>query len=241
FDLGEFDQKGTIATKYGTKDDYLAAIRALKAVGIAPIADIVLNHKANGDALETFNVLQVDPNDRQTPISEPFEIEAWTHFKFPGRANTYSDFKWHWYHFSGTDYDARNQETGVYMILGDNKGWADDNTVDNENGNYDYLMFTDIDYSHPDVLAHTYDWMDWFVKTTGVAGFRLDAIKHIDQNVMRDLMQHAQEAYGQDFYIFGEYWNGDFTAKNNYLIGTEFTFDLVDVGLHMNFYQAGQA
>jgi alpha-amylase len=23
FDLGEFDQKGTVATKYGTKDDYL--------------------------------------------------------------------------------------------------------------------------------------------------------------------------------------------------------------------------
>ncbi|MDQ0222206.1 alpha-amylase [Streptococcus moroccensis] len=241
FDLGEFDQKGTIATKYGTKDEYLDAIKALKNVGIFPIADVVLNHKANGDGLETFKVLRMDPNDRQTPISEPFEIEAWTHFKFPGRGNTYSDFKWHWYHFSGTDFDAKNQESGVYMILGDNKGWADNETVDSENGNYDYLMFTDIDYGHPDVLAHTHDWMDWFVKTTGVAGFRLDAIKHIDQNVMKDLMQHAKEHYGESFYVFGEYWNSDFDAKDSYLNETEFTFDLVDVALHMNFYQAGLA
>ena len=30
FDLGEFDQKGTVRTKYGFKDDYLQAIQALK-------------------------------------------------------------------------------------------------------------------------------------------------------------------------------------------------------------------
>jgi alpha-amylase len=30
FDLGEFNQKGSIATKYGTKEDYLAAINSLK-------------------------------------------------------------------------------------------------------------------------------------------------------------------------------------------------------------------
>ncbi|MEY8463375.1 alpha-amylase [Streptococcus merionis] len=241
FDLGEFDQKGTVPTKYGTKDEYLAAIKALKDAGIAPIADIVLNHKANGDALETFTVLRMDPTDRQTPISEPFEIEGWTNFNFPGRGNTYSDFKWHWYHFSGTDYDARHQETGVYMILGDNKGWADNDTVDNENGNYDYLMFTDIDYSHPDVREHTREWMEWFVTTTGISGFRLDAIKHIDLNVMKELIQHAQKAYGDEFYVFGEYWKSDFDAKDEYLKDTEFAFDLVDVAFHMNFYQASLA
>ena len=33
FDLGEFDQKGTVRTKYGFKDDYLQAIQALKMQG----------------------------------------------------------------------------------------------------------------------------------------------------------------------------------------------------------------
>ena len=34
FDLGEFDQKGTVRTKYGFKEDYLQAIQALKEAGI---------------------------------------------------------------------------------------------------------------------------------------------------------------------------------------------------------------
>ena len=37
YDLGEFDQKGTVRTKYGTKDEYLAAIEAFhKKEKIAP-------------------------------------------------------------------------------------------------------------------------------------------------------------------------------------------------------------
>lgn len=52
YDLGEFDQKGTVPTKYGTKDEYLAAIDALHAHGIRVIADIVLNHKMGGDETE---------------------------------------------------------------------------------------------------------------------------------------------------------------------------------------------
>ena len=35
YDLGEFGQKGTVATKYGTKDELLAAIRALHGAGLA--------------------------------------------------------------------------------------------------------------------------------------------------------------------------------------------------------------
>lgn len=40
FDLGEFNQKGTVRTKYGFKEDYLQAIQALKAQGIQPMADV---------------------------------------------------------------------------------------------------------------------------------------------------------------------------------------------------------
>ena len=51
YDLGEFDQKGTIKTKYGSKDEYLEAIIALKQAGIESYADIVLNHKMGADFL----------------------------------------------------------------------------------------------------------------------------------------------------------------------------------------------
>ena len=52
YDLGEFDQKGSVRTKYGTKGEYLDAIETLKKNDIKPIADIVLNHKMGADSTE---------------------------------------------------------------------------------------------------------------------------------------------------------------------------------------------
>ena len=49
FDLGEFNQKGSIRTKYGTKDNYLSAIRSCRSYGIEVYADAVFNHKIGGD------------------------------------------------------------------------------------------------------------------------------------------------------------------------------------------------
>lgn len=240
FDLGEFDQKGSIRTKYGLKEEYLNAIRVLKDYGIAPIADVVLNHKAAADQTETFSVIEVDPNDRTTAISEPFTIKGWTHFTFPGRQKQYNDFEWHWYHFTGTDYDAKRRKSGIYLIQGDNKGWADDELVDNENGNYDYLMYADLDFKHPDVIKNLYDWVCWFIETTGVAGFRLDAIKHIDSFFMRNFIRDILAKYGDNFHVFGEFWNGDEEANNEYLENINYRFDLVDVRLHNNLFDASR-
>ena len=69
FDLGEFNQKGTIRTKYGTKADYLEAISALKSNGIEPLADVILNHKAAADHTETFKVVEVAPEGQRSSVS----------------------------------------------------------------------------------------------------------------------------------------------------------------------------
>src|SRR5436309_2983883 len=53
YDLGEFDQKGTVRTKFGTKAEYLNCIKKMQASGIKVLADIVLNHKHGGDQKET--------------------------------------------------------------------------------------------------------------------------------------------------------------------------------------------
>src|SRR5699024_6756310 len=54
FDLGEFDQKGGIATKYGTKEELLEAIEELHKYNIQVYADVVLNHKGGADGTEQF-------------------------------------------------------------------------------------------------------------------------------------------------------------------------------------------
>ena len=240
FDLGEFDQKGTVRTKYGFKEDYLQAIQALKEAGIQPMADVVLNHKAAADGLEKFEVVEVDPNDRTIVLTEPFTIKGWTKFTFDGRNGAYNDFHWHWYHFTGTDYDASRNKSGIYQIQGENKGWAQDYLVDSENGNYDYLMYADIDFKHPEVIENLNQWAEWFIETTGVQGFRLDAVKHIDSFFMKNFIQQITDKYGEDFYVFGEFWNGDEQSNNDYLASIDYKFDLVDVALHQNLFRASQ-
>lgn len=49
YDLGEFDQKGSIPTKYGTKKEYLKAVSDLQKAGIEVLGDIVLNHRMGAD------------------------------------------------------------------------------------------------------------------------------------------------------------------------------------------------
>lgn len=48
FDLGEFDQKGSVRTKYGTKDELLAATKKCKEAGLQIYLDAVFNHKFGG-------------------------------------------------------------------------------------------------------------------------------------------------------------------------------------------------
>lgn len=103
YDLGEFDQKGTVRTKYGTRAELQEAIAELHRCGISVYLDAVMNHKTGADYTERFTVREVDPSDREHLLSGPYEIEGCTGFDFPGRGDRYSGFKWHWYHFTGTD------------------------------------------------------------------------------------------------------------------------------------------
>ena len=240
YDLGEFDQKGTIRTKYGTKEELIAAIDELHKYEIQVYADVVLNHKAGADGVERFKSIEVDPDDRNQTISEPYEIEGWTEFTFPGRKGKYSDFQWHWYHFSGTDYNQENEKKAIYRIEGQNKGWADDETVDNEYGNYDYLMYADIDYSHPEVIEETKKWANWFIAETGVDGFRLDAVKHINENFIYELRESIESNFGKQFFIVGEYWDQNYSSLKNYLESQDYKMDLFDVGLHHQLEQASK-
>ena len=71
YDLGEFDQKGTVRTKYGTRAEYLAAIRMLHLADLQALPDIVLNHRMGADESEEVTVHCDNPDDRsQTDTPE---------------------------------------------------------------------------------------------------------------------------------------------------------------------------
>ena len=71
YDLGEFDQKGSIPTKYGSKDEYIAAIKELKEQGIDIYADVSLDHKMGADETEMVLAFEDDPNNRNVQKSKP--------------------------------------------------------------------------------------------------------------------------------------------------------------------------
>ncbi|MDU2582837.1 MAG: alpha-amylase [Anaerococcus hydrogenalis] len=239
WDLGEFDQKGTVRTKYGTKEELLEAIDELHKNNIKVYADVVLNHKGNADFEEEFMARMVDQNNREKDVSEDMKIKAWTGFNFPGRAGKYSDFVWHYYHFTGVDYDANTDTKAIFRILGDGKYW--DEGVSDEKGNFDYLMNADIDHSHPEVREEIFKWVDWFMEETGVDGFRYDALKHISDEFIYDLSKHIMEKKKDDFYLFGEYWQYDEGQIDGYLDDTDWKIDLFDVPLHFHMQEASKS
>ena len=239
FDLGEFDQKGTVRTKYGTKDEYLAAIQTAKAAGIQVYADVVFNHKLGADAPEEVTATPFNPNNRHEAIDAPRTIKSWTHFTFPGRQGKYSSLEWHWWHFNAVDYNAYEAGEFEAVYLFEGKSFADQ--VDMEKGGFDYLMGCNLDFAHPEVRDEMMRWGEWFVDETGVDGFRFDAVKHVRAGFFPDWLENARRYSGKRLFAVGEYWSYEIEALHHFVEMTGGDVALFDAPLHYNFCQAGQA
>lgn len=236
YDLGEFDQKGTVRTKYGTKKELQDAIKSAHKDGLMVYGDIVLNHKIGADTTEAAVAVEVDPNNHNKEISGDYEIDTWTGFNFPGRNNKYSDFKWHWYHFDGVDYDNRRGLSRIYKLRGNGKNF--DWEVDTENGNSDYIMGADLDMDHPEVTNELKRWGKWFTNTLDLDGYRIDTLKHIKFDFYKDWLKYQKSQSDKDLFTVGEYWSEDIGKLKNYLNKTDRVMSLFDVPLHKRFYDA---
>lgn len=240
FDLGEFEQKQTLATKYGTKEQLVDCCTTLQKNGIAVIVDIVLNHKAGGDETEKFHAIKVDPENRQENISEPFEIESYTKFTFPGRGEKYSKFEWNFTCFSGVDF-AEGQDEGIYQIIHDfGDGWEE--MISDEKGNYDYLMYNDIDQRNPFVREELAYWGNWFHEQIHFEGVRLDAVKHQSPEFYKEWLYKLRENTGKNIFAVGEYWApGELDLLQKYIEETEGCMSLFDSSLQQNFHTASNS
>ncbi len=144
FDLGEFNDKGTFRTKYGTKQELHDAINALHGYRklnngdlakdgnkqyIQVYGDIVLNHQAGGDVNDFWQAIRVDKDNRNNERWEPgfesglIEIKAFTKFNFTARAKKYSSFTWEARHFDSVDSTDQIRQNGkVFNEQGGKKG-----------------------------------------------------------------------------------------------------------------------
>lgn len=200
--------------------------------------------------------------DRRKEISSPRVIEPWIHYNFAGRGDRYSTLKWHWEHFNGTDWDQRGQKKAIFKIVDPpekedfppeaaaelstkttRKGWADD--VDSENGSADYLMFSNIDYTHPDVREDVLNWGKWMISDeVGVDGFRLDAVQHYSFRFTHEWIKSTMtegKGMAKDIFVVGEFWVGDVDKLLQWLSDTSHLASLFDVPLVQAFSRISMA
>ncbi|EAA30628.3 Amy1 [Neurospora crassa OR74A] len=240
YDLGEFEQKGSRKTKWGGKEELQQLVAVGAQYGVSVLFDAVLNHKAAADFKEPVLARRVNPKDRRVVLDrKPTEIEAWTGYDFPGRQGMYSPLRWSARHFTGIDYDDLRKENAIWKFEG--KEWAED--VDEENGNYDYLMFADIDHQHPEVKRDLFHWT-WWLKSQlpQLGGLRLDAIKHYSYSFVREFLANIDRHVAPGppgspgtWFIVGEYWREDSEFLARYIEFMHHRLSLFDVQLVSNF------
>lgn len=239
YDLGEFDQRGSVRTKYGTRDEYLAAVQALRAEGVQVYADTVLNHRMGADEVETCRATPYPQDDRLRPRGPTREIRGYTRFSFPARRGRYSSFEWNARHFDAVDYDdLRPDEKGTVYLL---EGKCFDDEVALENGNFSYLMGCDLDFQDPEVQQEVIAWGKWYLDTTGVDGFRLDAVKHISAWFFPKWLDEMERHCGRDLFVVAEYWTADVGALHWYLDRLGGRISAFGVPLHYHFHEASRS
>lgn len=238
YDLGEFDQKGSVRTKYGTKEEYVRAVKQAKQAGLDIYADVVFNHMLGGDHEEEATATPFNQDDRYHPIGDAQTIKSWTHFDFPGRQGQYSEMEWHWWHFTAVDYNAHDPEfEAVYLFEGKNF----DTQVDLEKGSFDYLMGCDLDVQHPEVQTALKSWGEWYSDTVPIDGVRFDAVKHVQAGFFPDWLNHVREHTDRRIFAVGEYWSYEVEALHHFVEATGGDVALFDAPLHLNFAEASKA
>jgi alpha-amylase len=238
FDLGEFNQKGAVRTKYGTREQYLDLIKAAQQTGLQIYADVVFNHKNGGDETEEVEAIPVAPDNRNYHLGDAEKIRVWTKFTFPGRGEKYSRLKWQWWHFDSVNHNEyKPGDNTIYCF----KNKRFETQVDPRHGNYDFLMACDLDSNSPEIRAELSHWGEWYLDTTHVDGFRLDAVKHVRSGLFSDWLAHVRRYAQKELFAVGEYWSDDVEVLHWFLKQTEGKLSLFDVPLHYNFHRASRA
>lgn len=167
--------------------------------------------------------------DRRVDITAPFDIEAWTRFDFAARRGKYSTFKYNKLHFNGTDWNQRTEKRAIYRFVEDGKNWAQD--VGKMQGNADYLMLENLDYTNAEVCDETTKWGEWIMEELDLSGFRLDAVQHYSWQFADAWTQYLKRAKNPNLLCVGEFWNGDVNVLLEWLSNMSPDFHLYDVPL----------
>lgn len=235
YDLGEFDQKGSVNTKYGIKQDFIDLVADMRSKGIKAIADIVLNHMLGGDEKERVPVREVDPENRKKYLSDLQHVEAPTRFYFPGRNKAHSSFEWNWTCYSSFELNGK-----IYQVQSEFTKASWNEMPTEEKGSFDFLLGNDLEYRNPQVVQELFNWLRWFLDTTGIDGFRIDGVKHMSHHFTNQLLDKMIELTDDNRIIISEFVSFKGPVLGKFLETVQFKTQLFDFAFKQNLKEASE-
>jgi alpha-amylase len=162
YDLGDKNQRQTLATKFGTKDQLLRLIAVAHANGLEVYPDIVINHM-NGGA--------EDPHARDNRFKR-FQYQGFAGPTAGRWGKSHNDF-----------HPNHGHECTAGELCGELFGGPDVCYLDPNHGGGGGGR-----YMRNQVRA----WMVWLTKQLGADGYRFDAVKHFPAYVVEDVLFNAK-------------------------------------------------
>ncbi len=201
YDLGNYDQKGTMETRYGSRAELEQMIGAMHDVGISVYSDVVLNHLYGGD--ENLEANPVVTAYVKAGRGEPYPESdiRWadsvahtrTHLFFPKHTGEGEpNYEWHYGHFHpSSDGDSLTDFTDDVLRPRTK------------------FFGNDLDTYSEEVQQRLCDWGKWLKGTVGFDGFRLDFVRGLQPEFVSRWVKGLPLQDGQQPFIVGEYWAAD--------------------------------
>jgi glycosidase len=237
FDLGNIDQKGTIATRYGTKDELVRMVRIAHRFGIRVYFDDIMNHRS----------YDVPGYDAYTPITvypgllpEDFHLRV-TSDGFYRKWDNISNWGdvWQIQNRNFSDLIDLAHESPNNNNFGYTEGSANPKLAFiRQPGNPEYYMDQDLpaiagswrpfngangDPLVEDTASYIIRAALWFMSETKCDGLRLDAVKHVPSYFFGDYLNATANGYTGAIQTMFDYVHGygNNVTGNGYVEGDD--------------------
>ena len=207
YDLGNYEQKGTVETRYGSRAELGLMIATMHKAGIKVYSDVVLNHLYGGDenfeanpAVTAYAKGGLRLGEAKAGHGEPYPESdiQWkndtaytrTHLFFPKHTgNGEPNYEWHYQHFHPSS--ASDSLTDF---------------TDDELRPRTKFFGNDLDTYNEEVQQRLCDWGKWLKGTIGFDGFRLDFVRGLQPEFVSRWVEDLPLQDGKQPFIVGEYW-----------------------------------
>ena len=203
----------------GTNADLRNLVDAAHARGMSVFFDIITNHTADVIGYQEgrrMPYVSKDVEPYRTAMGRPFDDRDYAGGNsFPPLSRTVS--------FPYTPTVAGDEPTKVPAWLNDvtlyhNRG---DTTFVGENSYYgDFFGLDDLFTEHPRVVRGMIDIYKTWIKDMGIDGFRIDTMKHVDDDFWRafapEVLEYAHRQGKREFFMFGEVFDTTKTFTSHF-------------------------